>query len=249
MTLWRERESHFVTFCKSINLFLLFSERHFVFGFLKFFCELVFRFLHPLRYTILGLLHFPRDPLFGLLHLLLQVFLHGWRGGHVPVLPQVLDGQRRSSESHRVARRCGDLVHGVSGECVAALRILQEFHHLVRKPNILKKWHQIDSFHCSVVKSAEPHCGGQQVHRDHDFAVLLKGFLEPLNEADGFVLQRVRILLPWMISAAVPLRGRRAEPARAGAQACPAAAGRRSQHLCGTAAGRTADLQQDSSTH
>ncbi len=87
------------------------------------------------------------------------------------------------------------------------------------------------------------------MHRDHDFAVLLKGFLESLNEADGFVLQRVRILLPWMISAAVPLRGRRAEPPRAGAQACPAAAGRGSQHLCGTAAGRTSDLQQDSSTH
>ncbi len=107
MTLWRE--SHFVTFSKSMKLFLIFSERHFVFGFLKFFCELVFRFLHPLRYTILGLLHFPRDPLFGLLHLLLQVFLHRWRGGHVPVLPQVLHGQRRSSESHCVARRCGDL--------------------------------------------------------------------------------------------------------------------------------------------
>ncbi len=86
------------------------------------------------------------------------------------------------------------------------------------------------------------------MHRDHDFAVLLKGFLVSLNEADGFVLQRVRILLPCMISAAVPLRGRRAEPPWAGAQACPEVTGRGSQHLCGTAAGRTVDLQQDSST-
>lgn len=80
---------------------------------------------------------------------------------------------------------------------------------------ILKQIHGFDqaySLHSSIIEGAKPEGGRQQVHWDHHLSILFKGFLEPLEQADGLVLQwvhlcRIRITFPsldilrWRCSA------------------------------------------------
>lgn len=50
-----------------------------------------------------------------------------------------------------------------------------------------------DSLHSSIVEGTKPNGGCQQVNGDHHLSVLFKGFLEPLEQADGLVLQGVHL--------------------------------------------------------
>lgn len=47
--------------------------------------------------------------------------------------------------------------------------------------------------HGCIIKSPKPHSGSDKMHRHHHFAILFKSLLKPLIEANGLVLQWIKV--------------------------------------------------------
>lgn len=64
-----------------------------------------------------------------------------------------------------------------------------------KKTSVDMKLERIDThlLHGSIIKRPKPHSGSDEMHRYHHFAILFKGLLKPLIEANGLVLQWIEV--------------------------------------------------------